>query len=172
MILSKTGRDIPEEKALEYVLGYTASNDVSARTQQHNTSQWSFAKGEEAPHLYERKEVCSRSATQASMTPLPSALYWFLRLRYQTRTLLTLKRSTTAVLFKIRTLGKFAEWRDSLSEERLITVRLLQGDDFHRSKAHRLALPGDDVGKRDCHSDGNRAGNRSVPTASSCAESW
>ncbi|OQU97007.1 hypothetical protein CLAIMM_03012 [Cladophialophora immunda] len=45
VILSKTGRDIPEEKALEYVLGYTASNDVSARTQQHNTSQWSFAKG-------------------------------------------------------------------------------------------------------------------------------
>lgn len=47
VILSKTGRDIPEEKALEYVLGYTASNDVSARTQQHNTSQWSFAKGED-----------------------------------------------------------------------------------------------------------------------------
>lgn len=45
LIIGKTGRDIPEEEALDYVLGYTASNDVSARTLQMLTGQWSFSKG-------------------------------------------------------------------------------------------------------------------------------
>jgi 2-keto-4-pentenoate hydratase/2-oxohepta-3-ene-1,7-dioic acid hydratase in catechol pathway len=45
IILSKSGRDIPEEEAMDYVLGYTCSNDVSARTQQFKNSQWSFSKG-------------------------------------------------------------------------------------------------------------------------------
>lgn len=44
-VISKTGRDIPEEEALNYVLGYTASNDVSARGQQFKNSQWCFSKG-------------------------------------------------------------------------------------------------------------------------------
>ncbi|KAJ5903685.1 hypothetical protein N7504_006068 [Penicillium tannophilum] len=44
-ILSKDGKDIPEEDAMDYVLGYTSSNDVSARAQQWKNSQWSFAKG-------------------------------------------------------------------------------------------------------------------------------
>ncbi|KAL7908466.1 hypothetical protein GGI35DRAFT_470099 [Trichoderma velutinum] len=45
IIIGKTGRDIPEERALEYILGYTASNDVSARTLQLAAKQWSFSKG-------------------------------------------------------------------------------------------------------------------------------
>ena len=44
-VLGKSGRDIPEDKAMEYVLGYTASNDVSARAAQFANSQWSFSKG-------------------------------------------------------------------------------------------------------------------------------
>ncbi|KAH8701914.1 hypothetical protein BGW36DRAFT_314563 [Talaromyces proteolyticus] len=44
-IISKSGKDIPEDKALEYVLGYTASNDISARAQQWKNSQWCFSKG-------------------------------------------------------------------------------------------------------------------------------
>jgi 2-keto-4-pentenoate hydratase/2-oxohepta-3-ene-1,7-dioic acid hydratase in catechol pathway len=44
-VIGKTGRDIPEEEALDYVLGYTASNDVSARDLQFLTAQWSFSKG-------------------------------------------------------------------------------------------------------------------------------
>ena len=46
IIIGKTGREIPKEKALEYVLGYTCGNDVSARTEQFRNSQWSFSKGE------------------------------------------------------------------------------------------------------------------------------
>ncbi|KAJ5734892.1 uncharacterized protein N7483_000017 [Penicillium malachiteum] len=45
LVIGKTGRDIPEEKALEHVLGYTASNDVSARGLQRANAQWSFSKG-------------------------------------------------------------------------------------------------------------------------------
>ncbi|CAG7936883.1 unnamed protein product [Penicillium salamii] len=45
LVIRKSGRDIPEEEALDYVLGYTASNDVSARTMQMLTGQWSFSKG-------------------------------------------------------------------------------------------------------------------------------
>ncbi|KAL2825364.1 hypothetical protein BDW59DRAFT_172441 [Aspergillus cavernicola] len=45
LVIGKSGRDIPEERALEHVLGYTASNDVSARTLQLLTAQWSFSKG-------------------------------------------------------------------------------------------------------------------------------
>jgi 2-keto-4-pentenoate hydratase/2-oxohepta-3-ene-1,7-dioic acid hydratase in catechol pathway len=45
LIIGKSGRDIPEGEALDYVLGYTASNDVSARNLQMLTTQWSFSKG-------------------------------------------------------------------------------------------------------------------------------
>ena len=45
LVIGKDGRDIPEEEALNYILGYTASNDVSARTLQLLTPQWSFSKG-------------------------------------------------------------------------------------------------------------------------------
>jgi 2-keto-4-pentenoate hydratase/2-oxohepta-3-ene-1,7-dioic acid hydratase in catechol pathway len=37
-IISKTGKDIPKEKAREYVLGYTCGNDGSARTAQFRNS--------------------------------------------------------------------------------------------------------------------------------------
>lgn len=45
VIIGKTGRNIPEAKALDYVLGYTCSNDISARTYQLGSTQWSFSKG-------------------------------------------------------------------------------------------------------------------------------
>ncbi|RYC64505.1 hypothetical protein CHU98_g1701 [Xylaria longipes] len=44
-VIGRTGRDIPEDEALDYVLGYTGSNDVSARKLQLLTAQWCFAKG-------------------------------------------------------------------------------------------------------------------------------
>lgn len=45
VVIGRSGRDIPEEEALDYVLGYTSSNDISARNLQLITSQWSFSKG-------------------------------------------------------------------------------------------------------------------------------
>ncbi|KAF6809950.1 fumarylacetoacetate hydrolase [Colletotrichum plurivorum] len=45
VILGRTCKNVSEEKAMDYVLGYTACNDVSSRTYQLNQSQWCFAKG-------------------------------------------------------------------------------------------------------------------------------
>lgn len=44
-VMAKDGRDIKEDEWQDYVLGYTCSNDVSARAQQWKNSQWSFSKG-------------------------------------------------------------------------------------------------------------------------------
>lgn len=45
VVIGKPGRNIPREKALEHVAGYTASNDISSRTLQMASQQWSFSKG-------------------------------------------------------------------------------------------------------------------------------
>ncbi|KAL7894397.1 hypothetical protein HDV63DRAFT_412972 [Trichoderma sp. SZMC 28014] len=45
IVLGRSGRDIPESEAMNYVAGYTASNDVSARNLQFLNSQWCFSKG-------------------------------------------------------------------------------------------------------------------------------
>lgn len=44
-MLSKPTKNVSEEEALDYVLGYTAANDVSSRKTQLNQSQWCFSKG-------------------------------------------------------------------------------------------------------------------------------
>ncbi len=40
VVIGKRGKDIPAHQALDYVAGYTAFNDVSARDYQTRTSQW------------------------------------------------------------------------------------------------------------------------------------
>ncbi|KPM41296.1 hypothetical protein AK830_g5225 [Neonectria ditissima] len=45
VVIGKTAKNVSEADALDYVLGYTACNDVSSRTSQLNQSQWSFSKG-------------------------------------------------------------------------------------------------------------------------------
>lgn len=44
IVIGRKGRHIPEERALDYVLGYTCGNDVSAREWQQNDLQWWRAK--------------------------------------------------------------------------------------------------------------------------------
>ncbi len=45
VVIGKKAKDIPEEKAKEYVLGYTCFNDVSDRHAQAADGQWTRAKG-------------------------------------------------------------------------------------------------------------------------------
>ncbi len=45
IVIGRDAKDVSEEEALEYVLGYTAANDISSRTSQMNQSQWCFSKG-------------------------------------------------------------------------------------------------------------------------------
>ncbi|KAJ6196190.1 fumarylacetoacetate hydrolase [Bipolaris maydis] len=45
VIIGKAARNVTKDNAMEYVLGYTCSNDVTARVHQFNGAQWSFGKG-------------------------------------------------------------------------------------------------------------------------------
>ena len=45
VVIGRLCRDVPEELAMEVVLGYTCANDVTARDQQRSDGQWSRAKG-------------------------------------------------------------------------------------------------------------------------------
>jgi len=45
VVIGKKAKDVPEDKAKEYVLGYTCFNDVSDRHAQANDGQWTRAKG-------------------------------------------------------------------------------------------------------------------------------
>ncbi|KAG7097429.1 hypothetical protein E1B28_004773 [Marasmius oreades] len=45
IVIGKPAKDVKEEDALDYVLGYTAANDVSFRKHQMAVTQWGFSKG-------------------------------------------------------------------------------------------------------------------------------
>lgn len=45
VVIGKTCKNVSEAEALDYVLGYTASNDISSRVSQLNQSQWCYSKG-------------------------------------------------------------------------------------------------------------------------------
>lgn len=45
LIIGKTGRNIPRDKALDYVFGYTVINDITARDLQKRHGQWFKGKG-------------------------------------------------------------------------------------------------------------------------------
>jgi 2-keto-4-pentenoate hydratase/2-oxohepta-3-ene-1,7-dioic acid hydratase in catechol pathway len=45
VIIGKTAKNVSEADAMDYVLGYTAANDVSSRTPQFAQSQWCYSKG-------------------------------------------------------------------------------------------------------------------------------
>ncbi len=45
VVVGRLARDVPREKALDVVLGYTCANDVTARDQQETDGQWTRAKG-------------------------------------------------------------------------------------------------------------------------------
>jgi 2-keto-4-pentenoate hydratase/2-oxohepta-3-ene-1,7-dioic acid hydratase in catechol pathway len=45
VLIGKDCKNISEAEVSDYILGYTASNDVSSRVSQLNQSQWCFSKG-------------------------------------------------------------------------------------------------------------------------------
>jgi 2-keto-4-pentenoate hydratase/2-oxohepta-3-ene-1,7-dioic acid hydratase in catechol pathway len=45
VVIGRPGRDIPEERALDHVFGYTVGNDVTARDLQSRHQQWYKGKG-------------------------------------------------------------------------------------------------------------------------------
>jgi 2-keto-4-pentenoate hydratase/2-oxohepta-3-ene-1,7-dioic acid hydratase in catechol pathway len=45
VVISRSGRWIPTQEALDYILGYTIANDVTARDLQWRDGQWTRGKG-------------------------------------------------------------------------------------------------------------------------------
>ncbi|ORY26061.1 putative mitochondrion protein [Naematelia encephala] len=45
IVLSRTCKDVSENEALSYVLGWTCANDLTARKVQATSSQWGYSKG-------------------------------------------------------------------------------------------------------------------------------
>ncbi|KAK4462808.1 hypothetical protein QBC42DRAFT_76215 [Cladorrhinum samala] len=45
IIIGKEAKNVSEADALDYVLGYTASNDISSRSSQFAQTQWCYSKG-------------------------------------------------------------------------------------------------------------------------------
>ena len=62
VVIGKTARFVPKEKALDYIYGYTIINDVSARDFQFHTSQWGPGKMGDTlapvgPYIADRTEI-------------------------------------------------------------------------------------------------------------------
>jgi len=62
LVIGKTARFVPKEKALDYVYGYTIINDASARDFQFHTSQWGPGKigdtlAPVGPYIADRTEI-------------------------------------------------------------------------------------------------------------------
>jgi len=45
IVIKKTAKSVPEERAGDYILGYTCFNDVTARDLQPKNGQWTLSKG-------------------------------------------------------------------------------------------------------------------------------
>lgn len=45
VVIGKTAKDVPEDRAKDYILGYTCANDVTERVYQKEDGQWTRAKG-------------------------------------------------------------------------------------------------------------------------------
>jgi 2-keto-4-pentenoate hydratase/2-oxohepta-3-ene-1,7-dioic acid hydratase in catechol pathway len=45
VVIGKAAKNVSKEEAMDYVLGYTCSNDITARVHQFKGAQWGFGKG-------------------------------------------------------------------------------------------------------------------------------
>jgi 2-keto-4-pentenoate hydratase/2-oxohepta-3-ene-1,7-dioic acid hydratase in catechol pathway len=71
VVIGKTAKNVPKEKALDYVLGYTCTNDISARVWQKKLQSGQFARGKSfdtfcpiGPHLVTKDEIASPNNLQ------------------------------------------------------------------------------------------------------------
>jgi acylpyruvate hydrolase len=72
VVMGKRARRVPEQRALEYVAGYTIFNDVSARDYQKRTTQWMIGKsfdtfGPMGPALVTPEEIPDPHALEFSL---------------------------------------------------------------------------------------------------------
>ncbi|MFZ1119620.1 MAG: fumarylacetoacetate hydrolase family protein [Candidatus Binataceae bacterium] len=71
-VIGRAGRDIPPDRAMEYVAGYTIVNDVSCRDYQMKTGQWMIGKTFDTfapmgPYLVTRDEIADPHNLEISL---------------------------------------------------------------------------------------------------------
>jgi acylpyruvate hydrolase len=71
-VIGRAGRDIPAERAMDYVAGYTIVNDVSCRDYQMKTGQWMIGKtfdtfGPMGPYLVTHDEIADPHNLEISL---------------------------------------------------------------------------------------------------------
>ena len=57
-MLGKAAKNVSPAEAMDYVLGYTAANDVSSRTSQFAQTQWSFSKSFDGACPIGKRIIC------------------------------------------------------------------------------------------------------------------
>jgi 2-keto-4-pentenoate hydratase/2-oxohepta-3-ene-1,7-dioic acid hydratase in catechol pathway len=73
VVIGKTGRDIPKERAFEHVFGYTIANDVTARDLQRRHEQWFKGKSLDTtlplgPWIVDKDEIGDPTSLELSLT--------------------------------------------------------------------------------------------------------
>jgi 2-keto-4-pentenoate hydratase/2-oxohepta-3-ene-1,7-dioic acid hydratase in catechol pathway len=73
VIIGKSGRDIPKERAFEHVFGYAVANDVTARDLQRRHEQWFKGKSLDTtlplgPWIVDREEIGDPTSLELSLT--------------------------------------------------------------------------------------------------------
>ncbi|KAI1812825.1 5-carboxymethyl-2-hydroxymuconate isomerase [Poronia punctata] len=91
-VIGRTGRDISEDDALDHVLGYTVSNDVSARKLQIMGGQWCFGKGLDGS--------CPLGPVLVSKTAIPDPQRLSIKTRYNSR--VVQDGNTSNMIFTLR----------------------------------------------------------------------
>lgn len=93
IVIGKTCKGVSSEEAMNYVLGWTCANDLTARKQQKVTSQWVFAKGK-----LHRSLLSPALTSQASTSSALSVHVLSRPARYPTRTSSRSRLTSTATL--------------------------------------------------------------------------
>lgn len=134
VVIGRPGRHIPESRALEYVAGYMAFNDVSARDYQFRSTQWIQGK------TFDTFAPCGPYLVTADEVPDPHSLAVVLRLNGE-----VMQQSTTAeFIFKIPELIAYLSDIMTLAPGDIISTGTPPGVGFAR-KPPVFLKPGDEV---------------------------
>ena len=133
-VIGRRGHDIPRERALEYVAGYTIVNDVSARDYQFVTSQWMVGKTFDTH--------CPMGPTLVLKDEIPDPHNLDLRLTIGSEVLQ--KSNTTQLIFKIPETVEYLSRIMTLEPGDVISTGTPAGVGFAR-KPPRWLRPGETV---------------------------
>lgn len=136
VILKKSGRNIPRERALEYVLGYTAGNDVSARRWQSERggSQWNRGKS------FDTFAPMGPFLVTADEIPDPNTL----RIRSELNGIEMQRSNTSDMIFDVPTLIAFLSQDTTLIAGTAIMTGTPEGVGWTRTPRVTLK-PGDQI---------------------------